>query len=352
MTAYTRSVGIVLGAHLGDVILYSSVLKPLRDHFSDAEIILIASPPAEDLFGDSPYIDRVVGVRQLYPDLEPWALNLVVDALVYPCHFVSPFEYDLLSVIGQREVIGRIGGPCIDRTGKRHSRNPFWENNVTYSIPLPRNHQSTHVFHHIAEFLRELGCATPGASDLRVEIDIRENDFLSAWSLIASFGSQPYGMLFPGASYFRDLKMWPLDRYAEVIRLLGSRGPRCWVVCGAEAERQECHDVVQLLRRTCPDIQAAISCGQPLRHVAALLKGARLAIGSDNGGMHMAVAVGTPALSIVSGAGDELYFPWGNPDIHRAVKYPMECIEGITPKAVADECLDILKPGRGGAERS
>lgn len=367
MVSNNQSIGIVLGGHLGDGVLYSSVLKPIRDRFPAANITLIASPPAKELFGDSPYIDRVVGAYELllgpwkwlkipkkqffaWRTKRLWVPSLVVDTLIFPFRFVSLLEVALLEVIKRREVIGCIGGFYLNIDGG------FWQDHVTHPVQVPQNYLSRHVSEHIADFLRQLGCVNTEPSQLRVEINIKEKDNLSASSLVAPFGGRPYGMIFPGAAYHREIKLWPMNRYGEVVRLLGESGPRCWVVCGTTDEYKYCRDVVQSMLRVCPGVQTIISCQKPLHQIAAALKGARIAVGTDNGGMHMAVAVGTPTISIVSGAANKSYFPWGDAEIHRAEMYPMDCwgcmynciqpsvmcIENITPQAVAEGCRSVL----------
>lgn len=383
MSATTPSFGIVLPGHLGDIILHSSILKPIREQFPDVELILIGSNPAMQLFGDSPYIDRTVALETLIPNYLKlrkikmhklqahrknihWKPSLEVETLIFPYYYLSLIEIVILQAIKWDKLISYTGGPSIDINGTMHAPNQIfpwklmWEKHVTHAIPVPQNYLSVHVFNHIAEFLKELGCTTRIPDGLNVEIDIKERDVLSIASWKTGFNNQPYGILFPGASFRRELKMWPLERYGDVMRMLGSSGPRCWIVCGAADEAQDCHEVARSLHHACPDIQVRISCGQQLRHVAAALNGARLAVGTDSGGMHMAVAIGTPALSIVSGVMRQLYFPWGDPAIHRAVMYPLECwgclfnctqsnvicIDEISAKTVADECLSILQQGK------
>jgi len=183
-----------------------------------------------------------------------------------------------------------------------------------------------------------------------------ENDYQEAASLVSSFEGEPYGMIFPGCTFVPSIKVWPQERYGEVIRLLDNSGPRCWLICGGPKEQQDCLNVVQSIEKKCPDVRTIISCGQPLDQIAAALKGATLAMGCDNGGMHLAVAVNTPAISIVSGTVSELYFPWGNPEIHSTATYPKDCwdckyycihespmcIKNITPMQVAEKCKSVL----------
>jgi ADP-heptose:LPS heptosyltransferase len=360
-----------VGGNLGDAILYSSVLEPIRERFPGAEIILIASPRALELFGRSPHVDRSIAADDLvrapwfsrrtprYLELARWtrwlwAPTLTVDTLIFPTHFVSPREIELLRVIKRREVVGCIRGTYIGVVGRR------WERQVTDPFRFERSYRSRHVLDHVSDFLGKLGCPSADPCRLHVEIDSGEQDDLATAALTAQFAGRPYGMMFPGGNFRRDIKIWPWDRYGEVVELLGDSGPPCWIICGEASEVDDCRKVVESVQRARPEAQTIIACGHPLLHIAATLKNAQIALGADNGGTHLAVAVGTPTISIVSGAAGNLYFPWGDPEIQRAVMFPMDCwdcgydcikssplcIENITPYAVADECGSVLEAQR------
>jgi ADP-heptose:LPS heptosyltransferase len=218
------------------------------------------------------------------------------------------------------------------------------------------NYRSKHVFDHVRHFLNEIGCEDSKTGDLKIEIELKKIDYRGLAPLIASFEGETYGVILPGCSYEPSIKIWPQEHYAEVIRLLGNTGPRCWLISGADNELQACHDVAQSLENNCADVRTAIFCGPPLSRLAAALKGATIAMGCDNGGMHLAVALDTPTVTIVSGALGELYFPWGNPEKHRVASHAMDCwgcyfncvhelpfcIRNITPLQVAANCKAVL----------
>jgi len=367
MTSNPKTIGLVLEDHLGDVVLYSSILKPVRQRFPNSKIILIASWAAKELFADSPYVDQVIEEDDLI--LGPfkrlrvpkqrglarrtaflWGPSLRVDLLIFPLYFAQPTSAELQGVIKAREVIGYVGGPYI---GINHR---LWETNITHPIAIMENYRSKHVFDHIRHFLSEIGCEDSQTSDLKIEIELKESDYQGLAPLIASFEGEPYGVILPGCGFRPWIKEWPQERYAEVMRLLGDAGPRCWLICGAGNELQACQDVAQSLEDNCPDLRTSISCGPPLSRFAAALKEATLTIGCDNGGMHMAVALDTPTVTIVSGTIGERYFPWGNPERHRVATHPMDCwgcdyqcvhelpfcVRNITPHQVAENCKAIL----------
>jgi ADP-heptose:LPS heptosyltransferase len=234
--------------------------------------------------------------------------------------------------------------------------DPKWEKGVTDPVCVTPDYLSSHLFVQIANLLRTIGCDVSCADDLRVEINLSDDDRLVAERLTASLMGRPYGVIFPGATGFRHIKMWPADRFADVVRILGRNGLRSWLICGARKERDDCTRLAALIRASHANVETAILCGQPLKHVAAVLEGASLVVGNDNGGMHLAVAMGRPTVSIVTGALRKHFFPWGDQKRQRAVMHQLDCwgcrydcilprvmcIEGISSELVAAECQCIL----------
>jgi ADP-heptose:LPS heptosyltransferase len=123
----------------------------------------------------------------------------------------------------------------------------------------------------------------------------------------------PYVLIHPGAS--TPGKRWPPERWGSVVDALVGDG---WpvVLVGGPGESAEVARIASASRRRLHAIDGAPGLGE----LAALLAGARMALGVDSAPMHLATAVGTPTLRLY-GPGDEvLYGPWGDPIRHRAMR--------------------------------
>jgi len=89
-------------------------------------------------------------------------------------------------------------------------------------------------------------------------------------------------------------KLWPEDRWVEVIRALAAREIQPVLLWGDAAERERC----RRLARAIAPASALIPERLPLSAVASLLAAARMVIGVDTGLAHLAVAFGRPTLGL------------------------------------------------------
>jgi len=139
-----------------------------------------------------------------------------------------------------------------------------------------------------AEQLRMAGIASTGLPDIA---------FLSAD--VARFRLPArYAVLIPGAAGHRPEKRWPAASYSAIARHLAEKGVTP-IMLGVASER----DLGAAIAAACPAVRNLI--GQTvLAEVAAIVRGAAVAIGNDTGTMHVVGAAGCPAIVLFSGASD------------------------------------------------
>jgi len=108
----------------------------------------------------------------------------------------------------------------------------------------------------------------------------------------------PTALLVPGSAPHRPAKRWPAARFAALARELAAQGTTP-LLLGTEAEARELAEIA----RACP--AARDLCGKTgLVEIAALARGARLAVGNDTGPMHLIAAAGCPSLVLYSAESD------------------------------------------------
>jgi ADP-heptose:LPS heptosyltransferase len=144
-----------------------------------------------------------------------------------------------------------------------------------------------HTIDRQAEQLRQAGIADVPAPDL-------------AWlppaaAAAARFGIEgPFALLAPGGAAHRPGKRWPAVSYAALASWLNDGGTRPVLVGGAD--ESAIHDAVT---SACPEA-LSLAGKTGLVDVAALARGARVAVGNDTGPMHLAALAGCPSVVLYS----------------------------------------------------
>lgn len=103
----------------------------------------------------------------------------------------------------------------------------------------------------------------------------------------------PYVVVIPGAARGVS-KQWPPGRFAAAIDWILARRPGDVVLVGSAGERGLCASIAEGRGPRVHNLAGRTSLPQ----MAAVLRGAALALVNDSGGMHLAAAVGTPVVAI------------------------------------------------------
>lgn len=137
----------------------------------------------------------------------------------------------------------------------------------------------------------------------------------------------PYAVLIPGAAPRHPAKRWPAAHYAALARHLVQSGLRP-VLAGGAGEREAA------ARIRAEVTEAEDFTGRTdIFDLARLLAGAAVVIGNDTGPMHLATALGRPAIVLFSKASDPAL---------TAPRYP----DGSWPVVLKAADLAALPPGR------
>ncbi|WP_442483605.1 glycosyltransferase family 9 protein [Aeoliella sp. SH292] len=267
---------------MGDVIHGLPVATALREHFPEAMIAWAVEGRAADLIEGHPDLDAVIklprrwyqsvpATRNLRRQLRALKFDIAVDL---QCLTKSAF---VAWLSGARRRLG-VNGP----NGRELSK---WLNNELTDVRAP------HVVEHYLRILEPLGITSPAVS---FKIPERSDDAAYARQSLIRLGlnAQPFAILNPGAGW--PSKLWPAERYGHVARHLhhqhGLTSLAVW--CGNE-ERDLAQRIVNASEGT-----ATLAPATTMPQLAAIARRAQLFLGSDTGPMHLAVAVGTPTISL------------------------------------------------------
>jgi len=196
-------------------------------------------------------------------------------------------------------------------------RPGFWEKSFTHFYPAQSNPQQ-HTVETNLDSLRALGLA-PCDADKRVILVQGEAADMRVECLLAGHGLPVGGFIHIHPTSRWLFKCWPAERVATLVRELSARG---WpVVFTAAPEAQEKAMMQDIIARlgvaATPPAGSTLAApafdfsGQlSLKELAALTARARLFVGVDSAPMHIAAAMGTPAVAIFGPSGDREWRPW------------------------------------------
>lgn len=320
--------------HLGDVLLAAPVISSLKRHAPHVEIdALVYADTAAMLSG--------------HPDLS--GLMLIDGAELRLFRRLRARRYDLLVALSDRPRIAwlaRFAGVRYAVTPDRAGRPGLWRHSFTHFYAVPPGNTRHTVEVHL-DALRALGIE-PADEARRIvlapgpEAERRIDELRLPGRFI---------VVHPASRWL--FKCWPAGRTAELINLIRARGEEVVLTGSPSPEERSLVDaVVERLRFPVLNLAGKLT----LKELAALIARARLFIGVDSAPMHMASAMGTPAVVLFGPSGDVEWGPWHIPHrilVSRHSCRPCgfngcgggnrsECIEAIPTRNVFEAVEQVL----------
>lgn len=262
---------------IGDAVLSSGLVQHLSESYPDAELTIACGDVAAPLYREAPNLVRLIPIVKKPASLHWFSVWRQVadvrwDVVVDLRRSIVPW-----TVRAQRRLISR----------------------------RPRDATE----HRVVSLARTLDLAAdPPAPQLWTGAanDDRANQLIPA--------TGPVLAIAPTANWRG--KIWPGDRFAELVRRLTTLDGR------AEAILPNAHVAVfggpgeadaaaPVLDAVCADRRIDLVGTEDLPTVAACLKRCSLFVGNDSGLMHMAAASGIPTVGLFGPSRPENYRPWG-----------------------------------------
>jgi lipopolysaccharide heptosyltransferase I len=296
---------IVRLSALGDVIHGVPVVCALRERFPGAFIAWVVEGRSAELLDGHDAIDEVIRLpRRWYKSLRE---ILALRRRLRELEFDVTIDLQCLTksavaawFTGAPRRIGKAG-----QDGRELSK--LFHNELVDA-------QGAHVIDHYLELLRPLGIYQPR---VRFELAERRDEGFAADNTLRSLGLTRgrFAILNPGAGW--PSKIWPPERYGEIARLLTSDYDLpSLAVWGVPSERPLAQDIV-----AASDGAALLAPSTSIPQLASLCRRAALFLGSDTGPMHLAVAVGTPSISLHGPSQAEWCGAYGPGNIRLQARY-------------------------------
>ncbi|MBI5396352.1 MAG: lipopolysaccharide heptosyltransferase II [Verrucomicrobia bacterium] len=299
---------IVKPSSLGDIIHALPTVRILRRAYPQAHIAWLINDNFAPLLDGCPVIDRVIPFarRRLgrfsgIPEALRFARSLKAEGF--------DWAVDLQCLLRSALICWASGARR--RTGLADGRegSTFFYNEVVKLPPPP-----THAVDRYLMLPRQLGLEVD-----RIEVPLAGAPVAEREKLI---------LINPGARW--ATKRWPADRFAALLDAHAARWPDYRLALLGSGDERPLAESIAAGAKAKADILAGRTT---LPELTALMRRARLLISNDTGPLHLAVAVGTPTVSM-----------FGPTDPRRTGPYPPNCDSNIVLTGKV-ECAPCFKSG-------
>ncbi len=317
---------IVVLDNLGDAVMATALLGPLRRRYPQAELGLWVKEYASGLFD-------LEGVRihaaDPFWDKAPGRGKGPLGPFVRALREIRSVGYDLALVLNAdwRRSLACLCAGIENRVGHRRHQSGLF---LTRSL----SERKCHVVEAHADLLAAWTQAQISDDDLLPQIGLSEEQKERGRSWRKSLGWEKNTVAVTHATTGDPEKNWPLAHWHSLFRILRAQRPKLrFVVLSSALERPLLEDAL--------GDAAAIICGS-VAEMKPVLSQADFFIGGDSGPGHMAAALGAPVLSLFGPTDPGRYRPVGG-------KVQVICCDPLTklaPETVAIQFSALLE-GKG-----
>jgi len=341
---------IIKPSSFGDVIHALPVLAGLRRRYRDAHIAWLVSTACADLLVGHPDLNEVIPFdRKRFGRLgRSWS---VTRDFVRFVRDLRARQFDLvvdLQGLFRSGFLARASG-ARTRVGFARTREFAW---LFYSdrVRVPdRDMHAVDRYYLLADPLDfadvPITFELPVRPEARAEID----------AVLAGENIGPetrYVLIAPGTRW--ETKRWPVEHFAELVRLLKSNLDTAVVLAGAPDEADLAHTVAAASGEKVANLAGRTTIPQ----MVALVDRASAVVMNDTGPMHLAVALNKPLVALYGPTSPHRTGPYQRlDDVMRLdwdcspcylkrladCPYAHRCLRDLTPAQVADKVTSLLK---------
>jgi heptosyltransferase-2 len=274
---------------VGDAIMALPALRSVRARFPDAHIAIVARPYVADIYSGQQICDQLIpydlqGAHASLSGRERLAREL--RAQKFDAALLLQNAFDAAWLAWRAGIPERIGYA-------RDGRSIL----LTKAVPVPRPGEiPAHEQFYYLELLRRSGWLDQATGEQYVTLNVDPQAEQQAAERLLTAGSRSNALrvaIGAGASY-GSAKCWPPDRFAEVANCLAAESDADIILFGTANEIAVSAAITAAMRRPPIDFTGKTSVAD----LPAFLSQCHLFIGNDSGAMHVAAAVGLPAVAI------------------------------------------------------
>ena len=261
---------IVTLSNLGDVILTLPVFQSLIENFPKAELHVLVSPSAADVFRGDARILRIIIYDKKITWREKWRYLKKIRGE----------HYDVIVDL-RRSFFGILGGAKFKNSYIR--------------FPCHKGHQA--------------GKHLNALNNMIQPVDSKESflraPFLEETGLIENVSDETDKIVVAAVGSKSDIKKWPAEYYAGCLDRLAIDEKCRIILIGNKQDTEDAARVKELMRSNVLDLTGKTD----FRALCSIIKSARLVITNDSAPLHIADALKVPTLAIFGPTDPQKYGP-------------------------------------------
>lgn len=345
-TTSKKAIVLFFNGKLGDIVCLTPVLRLIKEHYADHELIIYARKGFMAILDNNPYIDQRVGFAGEEESssfswiLRQWRMLGRYKIAVY-MNLVNNYEGGILGVALNAKkrclVTTKLDGMAL------RMLYPYFD---TYDYKFDKQ---------IKEFYFDI------LAELGVTITEKKNElFFSGQAAEAEEFFKTHDLhsrtvigiaISSGKDYF---KIWPAEYWVKLIKLLVIKYEAKVLIFGQSADKQIIDSVIEKV-----GVNGIVVLDKSLNVLPYYLKKCNLFISVDMGVLYIADAVGVPVIDIIGVCDENTQRPENNyrlvtnreicPAYSKMLASPdansdemRHCYESITPNQVFEVCQNIL----------
>lgn len=329
-TRGARKILVVDLGFLGDSVHLVPACWELRRHYPEAALHTLSSVVGSELLRLAPCVDRAWAYPLTHPS-PPWWKHLGILRAIRR----ERFDVALSFSGGDRPVLVTALSGARHRLAHDSGRHHVYNRWIVEDW-VPRRPKNLPVFEQRRQVLAACGMTLePPRFGLRIPEEAR------SWAA----QTIPAGAIHLSPNASHALKEWPLDNWRALAPRLAESTGRTLVATGDGSARERGR--LETLARAFPASRMlTLPDRLPLERLAAVLERCVLHVGADSGVTHLAMAVGTPTVTVYREYNGRVEWTPPGPE-HRQLVAACDCVRSLRDDCVRQQkalCLGSILP--------
>lgn len=309
-----KRICIIKPSALGDVLQALPILAPLRQRFPYAQISWVINANLANLLEDHPHIDERIPFHRHGGAVDLWRLM----------RKLHQSDFDL--VIDLQGLLRTGLMTAATRASHRWGLETAREGSGVFCTALLPD--TGHDVPAWQRYWRVAEAILPNHPRGNAELALTSYDRAVLFDQLASL-PRPWLAVCPGARW--ETKRWPAEKFARIALRAHRELAASPILLGSPDERELCDNIANTLSQHISAHGFAHLGGKTnLRSLAAILEASDWALTNDSGPLHLADAMGTPAVGLFTCTSPVRSGP--PPHRHELITTRLDCAAGYHKK--------------------